>query len=77
MYTVLLNYLHAFELNIFLVFNTLYLINIGYWQALFVTSEQLGKSESPTSTFKFRGSTAAVLILFCFFHANLAKTPNY
>ena len=36
-YTVLLNYLHTFVLNIFLVFNTLYLHNcFGYWQVLFI-----------------------------------------
>ena len=37
-------------------------INIGYWQILFKTQEQLGKSQSATSTFKCRGSTAAVLV---------------
>ena len=40
----------------------IYIINIGYWQVLFITQEQLGKSQSATSTFKYRGSTAAVLV---------------
>ena len=40
----------------------IYIINIGYWQVLFITQEQLGKSQFATSTFKCRGSTAAVLI---------------
>ena len=42
--TVLLTYLHTFVFNILPVFNTLYLHNIGYWQVLFITYEQLGKS---------------------------------
>ena len=45
----------------------IYIINIGYWQVLFITQEQSGKSQSATSTFKCRGSTAAVLVLFYFF----------
>ena len=38
------------------------IINIGYWQILFITLEQLGKSYSATSTFKCWRSTAAVLV---------------
>ena len=61
--TLLLNDLHTFVLNIFSVFNTLYLyINIGNWQVLFITQEQLGKSQSAISTFKCQGSTTAVLV---------------
>ena len=40
----------------------IYIINIGYWQVLFVTQEQLGKSKSATSTFKLL--TAAVRVKF-------------
>ena len=40
----------------------IYIINVGYWQVLFITEEQLGKSYSVTSTFKCRGSTAAALV---------------
>ena len=62
--TVLLNYLHTFVFNIFSVFNTLhYIISIGFWQVLFIIQEQLEKSQSATSTFKCRGSTAAVLVI--------------
>ena len=42
----------------------IYIINIRYWQVLFITLEQLGKSYFATSTFKFRGPTAAVLVIF-------------
>ena len=51
--------------NIFSVFLILfiYIINIGYWQVLFITLEQSGKSYSATSTLKCRGSTAAVLVI--------------
>ena len=42
----------------------IYIINIGYWQVLFITCEQLGKSYSATSTFKSRVFTAAVLVNF-------------
>ena len=38
------------------------IINVGYWQVLFTTKEQLEKSQSATSTFKCRGSTAAVRV---------------
>ena len=52
--TGLLNYLHTFVLLIFSRFLILfiYIINIGHWQVLFITQEQLGKSQSATSTFK-------------------------
>ena len=44
----------------------IYIINIRYWQVLFIIQEQLGKSQSATSTFECRGTTAAVLV--CFVH---------
>ena len=40
----------------------IYIISIRYWQVLFIIWEQLGESYSATSTFKCRGSTAAVLV---------------
>ena len=43
----------------------IYIINIRYWQVLFITLEQLEKSYFATSTFKCRGSTAAVLNVLC------------
>ena len=63
--TVLLNYLHTFVFNIFsvLIF-FIYIINIRYWQVLFITQEQLGKSQFATSSFKCWESTAAVLVTF-------------
>ena len=33
-----------------------------YWPVLFITEEQLGKSYSETSNFKYWGSTAAALV---------------
>ena len=45
----------------------IYIINIRYWQVLSITQEQLGKSQSATSTFKCWGSTAAVLVQFHIF----------
>ena len=59
--TMLLNYLHTFLLKFsrFLIL-VIYIIHIRYWQVLFTTQEQLGKSQSATSTFKCGGSTAAV-----------------
>ena len=70
MYSVIKFYLHTFVFNILWVFLMLfiYIINIGYWQVLFIIQEQLEKSQSVTSTFKCRGSTAAVLVfLKCIF----------
>ena len=40
----------------------IYIINIGYWQVLFIAEEQLGKSYSATCTFKCGGYTAAILV---------------
>ena len=65
--TVLLNYLHTFVFNIFSVLILfIYIINIGYWQVLFITQEHLGKFQSATFTFKLLGPTAAVLAFLCF-----------
>ena len=44
----------------------IYIINIGFWQVLFITFKQLGKSYSATSFFKCGrggGFIAAVLVL--------------
>ena len=38
--------------------------NIVQQQVLFITWEQLGKSYSAATTFKWQGYTAAVLVLF-------------
>ena len=46
----------------------IYIINIRYWQVLFITQEQLGKSYFATFTFKCRGSTAAVIVLYGISH---------
>ena len=40
----------------------IYITNIGYWQILFITQEQLGISYPASSTFKCGVSTAAVLV---------------
>ena len=58
--------LHTSQCLIFSRFLILfiYIINIGQLQVLFIIWEQLGKSYSATSTFKCRGSTAAVLVTF-------------
>ena len=45
--TVLLNYLHTLVFSILILF--IYIINIRYQQALFITQEQLGKSQSANS----------------------------
>ena len=60
--TVFLNYLHTFVFNIFsvLIF-FIYVINSRYWQVLFIYN--IGRSQSATSTFKYRGSIAAVLVI--------------
>ena len=44
----------------------IYTINIKYWQVLFITWKQIGKSYSATSTFKCCGSTGAVLVWLFF-----------
>ena len=59
---VLLKYLDTFVFNIFSVFNTLYLHITSDIGNFYLQQEQLGKSQLATSTFKCRGSTAAVLI---------------
>ena len=41
----------------------IYIINIGFWQVLFITFKQLGKSYSATSFFKCGAFIAAVLVL--------------
>ena len=44
----------------------IYTIIIKYWQVLFITWEQIGKSNSATSTFKCWGSTGAALVWLLF-----------
>ena len=51
-----------------LLMRFIYIINIRYWQVLFITQEELGKSYFATFTFKCRGSTAAVLVLYGISH---------
>ena len=46
----------------FLILFFIYVINTGYCQFVFITQKQLGKSYSATSTFKCKGSAAAVLV---------------
>ena len=42
----------------------IYIVNIGYWQVLFITKKQLEQSYSATFNVKCRGFTAAVLAMF-------------
>ena len=71
--TVLLNYLHTFVFDVF----SIYLINIRYWQVLFITQDQLGKSQSATSTFKCWGTCLyfACILFVCIFRGGLKMCP--
>ena len=76
-FTLLLNYLYTFVFDIFSVLILfIYIVNIRYWQVLFVTQEQLRKSQSATSTFKSWGSSAAVLVSYDSFSIICAKILN-
>ena len=59
---MLLNYLHIFLLNIFSVFNTLYLHN-WHW----ILASSIYNIGVILTTFKYRGSTAAVLVVYHLF----------
>ena len=51
----------------------IYITNIGYWQVLFITQEQLGKSCSATSTFKYQGCSCTC---FTAQFKHLYRTPG-
>ena len=51
----------------------IYIINIRYWQVLFITKEQFGKSYSATSTHKCRSPLQLYLLFLVFFFFELTS----